>query len=101
MAFWDRRGKRDGVPVSELLSSSAADRVPVNATLGALDRAGAAAAASAAREAGFECVKVKVGVGDDAGRVAAVRAAAGPEMALRLHANGPGGAAGAGAEVSR
>ena len=33
-------------------------------------------------------MKVKVGVGDDAGRVAAVRAAAGPAMELRLDANG-------------
>jgi L-alanine-DL-glutamate epimerase-like enolase superfamily enzyme len=33
-------------------------------------------------------LKVKVGVGDDAGRVAAVRAAAGREVALRLDANG-------------
>jgi hypothetical protein len=33
-------------------------------------------------------VKVKVGVGDDAGRVAAVRAAMGPAAALRLDANG-------------
>jgi L-alanine-DL-glutamate epimerase-like enolase superfamily enzyme len=33
-------------------------------------------------------VKVKVGIGDDAGRIAAVRAAAGPEMAIRLDANG-------------
>jgi len=33
-------------------------------------------------------VKVKVGVGDDAGRVAAVRAAAGPDILLRLDANG-------------
>jgi len=33
-------------------------------------------------------VKLKVGVGDDAGRVAAVRAMAGPQMALRLDANG-------------
>ena len=40
------------------------------------------------RERGLRCVKVKVGVGDDAGRVAAVRAAAGPEMELRLDANG-------------
>src|SRR5215213_2314031 len=38
--------------------------------------------------AGFGCVKVKVGVGDDAGRVAAVRAAIGPEVALRVDANG-------------
>ena len=34
------------------------------------------------------CVKVKVGVGDDAGRIAAVRAAAGPGMAIRVDANG-------------
>jgi L-alanine-DL-glutamate epimerase-like enolase superfamily enzyme len=33
-------------------------------------------------------VKLKVGVGDDAGRVAAARAAAGPRAALRLDANG-------------
>ena len=33
-------------------------------------------------------MKVKVGIGDDAGRVAAVRAAAGPQMELRLDANG-------------
>ena len=35
-------------------------------------------AAAAAARAGFGCVKVKVGIGDDAGRVAAVRAAVGP-----------------------
>jgi L-alanine-DL-glutamate epimerase-like enolase superfamily enzyme len=58
--------------------------VPVNATIGAEDRAGAAASAVAAREAGFRCVKVKVGIGDDAGRVAAVRAALGPHADLRL-----------------
>jgi L-Ala-D/L-Glu epimerase len=33
-------------------------------------------------------VKVKVGVGDDAGRIAAVRAAVGPDVALRVDANG-------------
>ena len=61
---------------------------PVNATIGAADRAGAAAAAAGARAAGFGCVKLKVGVGDDAGRVAAVRAALGPDVRLRLDANG-------------
>jgi len=62
--------------------------VPVNATLSALDRAGAAEQAARAVEEGFGCVKLKVGVGDDAGRVAATRAAAGPAVALRLDANG-------------
>jgi L-alanine-DL-glutamate epimerase-like enolase superfamily enzyme len=60
----------------------------VNATIAAPDRAGAATAAARARADGFTCVKLKVGIGDDAGRVAAVRAAAGPDMLLRLDANG-------------
>ncbi|MGB2711187.1 MAG: enolase C-terminal domain-like protein, partial [Conexibacter sp.] len=46
------------------------------------------AEAAAAVAAGFSCLKLKVGIGDDAGRLAAVRAAAGPETALRLDANG-------------
>jgi len=88
MALWDRAGRRAARPLSALLSEAAAWQVPVNAFVGAVDRAGAAAAAAVARGEGFACVKVKVGVGDDAGRVAAVRAAAGPEVALRLDANG-------------
>jgi L-alanine-DL-glutamate epimerase-like enolase superfamily enzyme len=88
MALWDRAGRRAGKPVAALLTDSPAEAVPVNATLSALDRAGAAGEAVAAVAAGFRCLKVKVGVGDDAGRVAAVRAAAGPEIDLRLDANG-------------
>jgi L-Ala-D/L-Glu epimerase len=88
LALWDRAGRRAGRPVAALLSAGAHATVPVNATLGAEDRAGAAAQALAAREAGFPCVKVKVGAGDDAGRVAAVRAAVGPDMAIRVDANG-------------
>src|SRR5205807_6047047 len=37
---------------------------------------------------GFRCVKVKVGAGDDVARVKAVRTAVGPEVAVRLDANG-------------
>jgi L-alanine-DL-glutamate epimerase-like enolase superfamily enzyme len=88
LALWDRAGRRTGRPVAQLLDASAAARVPVNATIGAEDRAGAAAAAAAAVAAGFRCVKVKVGVGDDAGRIAAVRAAIGPDVAIRVDANG-------------
>ncbi len=43
---------------------------------------------SQARQDGYGVVKVKVGIGDDAGRLAALRAAAGAEMAIRLDANG-------------
>jgi L-Ala-D/L-Glu epimerase len=88
LALWDRAGRRADEPVAALLSDDAATHVPVNATLAALDRAGAAEQAAAAVRAGFQCLKLKVGVGDDAGRVAATRAAAGPQVALRLDANG-------------
>lgn len=88
LALWDRAGRRAEKPVAEMLSDDPVTHVPVNATLSALDRAGAAEQAAAAVRAGFECLKVKVGVGDDAGRVAAIRAGAGPQVALRLDANG-------------
>jgi len=91
MALWDRAGRRAGKPVAALLSDDAATHVPVNATLTALDRAGAAEQSARAARAGFECLKLKVGVGDDAGRVAAARAAAGPRVKLRLDANGAWG----------
>lgn len=88
LALWDLAGRRAREPVWALLGSSAAAPVAVNATIGAGDRRGAGAEAAAAVREGFACVKVKVGIGDDAGRVAAVRAAAGPDVALRLDANG-------------
>jgi L-alanine-DL-glutamate epimerase-like enolase superfamily enzyme len=88
LALWDRAGRRTGRPVAALLSDDFVAQVPVNATIGALDRAGAAEQAARAAQDGFTCIKVKVGVGDDAGRVAAARAGAGPRMALRLDANG-------------
>jgi L-alanine-DL-glutamate epimerase-like enolase superfamily enzyme len=75
LALWDRAGRRTGFPVAQLIAAGAVASVPVNATLRAADRASAA-------------VKMKVGIGDDAGRVAAVRAAAGDVMAIRVDANG-------------
>jgi L-Ala-D/L-Glu epimerase len=88
MALWDLEGRRSGQPVWQLLGAHAAPPVEVNYTIAAADRAGAAAEAGAARGAGFRCVKLKVGLGDDAGRLAAVRAVLGPEVAIRLDANG-------------
>jgi len=88
LALWDLAGKRARRPVWRLLGAAAGAAVEVNATIAAPDRAGAARAAGTARAAGFRCVKVKVAIGDDAGRLAAVRAAAGPQTAIRLDANG-------------
>jgi L-Ala-D/L-Glu epimerase len=88
LALWDLAGRRAGAPVWQLLGASPPAPVEVNWTIGAIDRAGAARETAEARAAGYRCVKVKVGVGDDAGRLAAVRAAGGPELAIRVDANG-------------
>jgi L-alanine-DL-glutamate epimerase-like enolase superfamily enzyme len=88
LALWDREGRLEHMPVAALLSEDPAAEVMVNATLGATDLATVAGLAAAARERGFGCVKLKVGLRDDRERVAAVRAAAGAEMALRVDANG-------------
>jgi L-alanine-DL-glutamate epimerase-like enolase superfamily enzyme len=88
LALWDLAARRAGSPVWRLLGVSDPPPVAVNWTIGAIDRAGAAGEAAAARAAGFGCVKVKVGVGDDAGRLAAIRAVGGPELGIRVDANG-------------
>jgi L-Ala-D/L-Glu epimerase len=90
LALWDLEGRRADVPVARLLGAHTALPVPVavNALLSAEDRAGAAREAAAAVAAGFSCVKAKVGTGDDAGRLAAIRAGIGREVALRIDANG-------------
>jgi L-Ala-D/L-Glu epimerase len=88
LALWDRAGRLRDLPIAALLTDVPAPEVPVNATISALDRAGVADETARAVGEGFDCLKLKVAVGDDAGRVAAARAAAGPEVALRLDANG-------------
>jgi len=93
LALWDLAGKRAGQPVWRLLGGAAAAAGPgplieVNRTISAADRSGAAQQAAEARVAGFRTVKLKVGIGDDAGRVAAVRAFGGPQLAIRIDANG-------------
>ena len=87
LALWDLEARQIARPVAGLLHGGAASTVPVSATIAAVDRAGAAAEAAAAVADGFPTLKVKVGVGDDAGRLAAVRAVA-PGVGLRADANG-------------
>jgi L-alanine-DL-glutamate epimerase-like enolase superfamily enzyme len=88
LALWDRGGRIGGKSIAGLLTDDPASVVPINATLSSDDRAGVAEEAATAAAEGFRCIKLKVGLGDDAGRVAAARAAAGPEVSLRLDANG-------------
>lgn len=85
-------GRARGVPLAALLAPDHAAAVPVNATVGAPGLEDAAAAAKQAVEAGFRTVKLKVGIAGspsaEVERVAAVRSAVGPDVALRLDANG-------------
>ncbi|MCH8026033.1 MAG: mandelate racemase/muconate lactonizing enzyme family protein [Chloroflexi bacterium] len=91
-AACDALAQATGVSVAQLLCERPLERVPVNATVATANTAEAAGLAAAAREAGFSCVKLKVGMAasaeDERGRVAAVRAALGPNIALRIDANG-------------
>lgn len=80
LANWDLAGRRAGEPAWRLLGAAEAPSVEVNATI--------ASPAPASAPAGFRCVKVKVGLADDVDRVTAVRATAGPHVAIRLDANG-------------
>jgi L-alanine-DL-glutamate epimerase-like enolase superfamily enzyme len=90
-AFVDLMAQVNGKAVSRYLHPQAADTVRVNALLG-IDRPDAAAEAAAARVAdGFRCLKLKAGAEPEGvlqARVSAVRAAVGPDVALRLDFNG-------------
>jgi L-Ala-D/L-Glu epimerase len=88
LALWDLAGRRVRQPAYQLLGARRPVSVPVNWTIAAGDRSGAAHEAAQARAEGFQTVKVKVGIGDDGGRLAAVRAFAGPQMTIRIDANG-------------
>ena len=70
------------------MGAPGADAIAVNRTLPAGPPDEVAARASEGVRAGFSCFKLKVGLPDDAARVAAVRAAIGPWPALRVDANG-------------
>jgi L-alanine-DL-glutamate epimerase-like enolase superfamily enzyme len=92
LALWDLAGKRARQPIWRLLGGgvpgAGGPLIEVNHTITASDRSGAAQKAAEARVAGFRTVKLKVGIGDDAGRIAAVRAFGGPQLAIRIDANG-------------
>ena len=92
IALLDLIGKATDTPAWRLLGADRAEPVLCNGTLGADDPAAAAEVAASMCREGFTTLKVKVGSGDDLARMRAVRAAAGPEIKLRIDANGAWGA---------
>lgn len=84
-ACLDALARASGVSVARLLGAAPAGRVAVNAV--ATDEQDAMRAVTA----GFRCIKLKIGAApreSDVARVVAVRGAIGPDVALRLDANG-------------
>ncbi|MFB6142309.1 MAG: o-succinylbenzoate synthase [Halorientalis sp.] len=92
LALAEARAAARGQPLYRLLGGDErVEHVQVNATVGDAPPAETADRAAAAVERGFECVKVKVGVGDpetDVERLRAVREAVGADVDLRADANG-------------
>ncbi|MCP3099574.1 o-succinylbenzoate synthase [Myxococcus sp. K15C18031901] len=91
LALLDLLARRQGVPLCWLLAEEARPEVVVNALLGAESPQALAQEARAAVAEGFGTLKLKVAIRsleDDEQRVKAVREAVGPDVKLRLDANG-------------
>ena len=89
MALLDLKARALGIPVHSLLGGRVKDAVTLNAWIGTVPPAQAAEEALAWHARGFRTAKIKVAGASDAGveRVAAVRAAVGDRMALRVDFN--------------
>ncbi|MCU4742151.1 o-succinylbenzoate synthase [Natronoglomus mannanivorans] len=92
LALLDLEARRSATPLyRQLGTDERVARVPVNATVGNGSPEEAAESARAAVDRGFGCCKLKAGVRsveEDLERVRRVREAVGPEVELRVDANG-------------
>ncbi len=91
IALLDLVGKLASRPVWSLLGAGSSGPVTCNGTLGADPPEIAAELAGEMARAGFGTLKVKVGSGADQDRMEAVRNACGPDVKLRIDANGAWG----------
>jgi L-alanine-DL-glutamate epimerase-like enolase superfamily enzyme len=88
IALHDLVGRATGDPVWRLLGASEAKPVVCNATLPAANPAATRVLAEDWSSQGFRTFKLKVGLAGDVTQVATVRQALGPEIAIRVDANG-------------
>jgi muconate cycloisomerase len=89
MACIDMLARRLGIPVHQYLGGAVTRQLRFNAWIGIVSPDEAAAEARKWFDRGFRSAKIKVGGGiqADCERIRAVRAAVGPDMALRADAN--------------
>jgi o-succinylbenzoate synthase len=92
-ALLDQRARLHTAPAWQELGALLCEPVSCNATLPAGEPQDVASKAAEWAEDGFTSFKLKVGVPKDIDQVAAVRRALGPEVRLRVDANGAWGAA--------
>ncbi|HEY3192848.1 MAG TPA: mandelate racemase/muconate lactonizing enzyme family protein [Solirubrobacterales bacterium] len=88
IALHDIAGQASGDPVWKLLGASEAHPVVCNATLPAANPAATRAMAEIWAAEGFRTFKLKVGLAGDVTQVATVRQTLGPEISIRIDANG-------------
>jgi L-alanine-DL-glutamate epimerase-like enolase superfamily enzyme len=88
IALHDLVGRATGDPVWRLLGASEAKPVVCNATLPAANPGETRRLAEDWQSQGFRTFKLKVGLPGDVTQVATVRQTLGPEVAIRLDANG-------------
>jgi len=90
IALLDLAGKHYGVPVYQLLGGRMRDRVPLAWGIYQKSPEEMAVDAAKGRQDGFHAIKLKVGrqLVDDVAAVKAVTQAVGPDVPLRLDANG-------------
>jgi L-alanine-DL-glutamate epimerase-like enolase superfamily enzyme len=86
-AVHDLAARSEGEPLYRRWGHDTGSAPPTSYTIGIDEPARMAEKAAEARAAGYPVLKVKVGTGDDRGRIEAVREAA-PEARLRVDANG-------------
>lgn len=89
MALYDIKGKLLGVPVYQLLGGRMRESITLSRSIYMDTPEKMAKNAAAAVEAGYSCVKVKLGLDkhEDEIRVSAVRRAVGDDVLLRVDAN--------------
>lgn len=94
-ALLDVLAQEKGLSIAAFLGGPKRKAVSVNALVASQTAKEVVGEARAAKEAGFACIKMKVGgapsLQEDEERVAAVREAVGPEVGVRLDANGAWG----------
>ena len=88
IALHDLAGKAGDAPVWKLLGASSAGPVLCNATLPAANPVELAAAAERWAADGFRTFKLKMGLASDVAQIATVRGVLGPEVRIRIDANG-------------